>query len=269
MIYLGTSGYSYDDWKGVFYPVDLPRQEWLAYYAAGSGDAFGAVELNFTYYRMPTADLLDRIAGQTPVDFKFAVKANQEITHNRKGDPAIFAQFRSALAPLQRQGRLGAVLLQFPYSFDHTAENVAYVSRCVKQLPGLPLVIEFRRKQWLAKRTLALLRERKVGFCNVDMPDLPGLLPRTGFATGPTAYVRLHGRNGEKWWKHDYAWERYDYSYNEEELKEWIPHLIRMEEQAENLFVFANNHWEGQSVTTIRQIKMMLQRANSDTNSFS
>ena len=269
MIYLGTSGYSYDDWKEVLYPAGLPRREWLAYYAAESGAGFGAVELNFTYYRMPTADLLDKMAAQTPVDFKFAVKANQDITHNRKGDPVIFAQFRSALAPIQRQRKLGAVLLQFPYSFDHTIENVAYVRHCVKQLPELPLVIEFRRKQWLAKRTLALLREIKLGFCNVDMPELPGLLPRTALVTASTAYVRLHGRNSEKWWKHDHVWERYDYSYNEQELKEWIPHLIQMEGRAENLFVFANNHWQGQSVTTIRQIKMMLQRATSDTNSFS
>ena len=265
MIYLGTSGYSYDDWVGVFYPADLPRQEWLACYAT----EFGAVELNFTYYRMPTADQLDGIAGQTSGDFKFAVKANQDITHNRKGDPVTFAQFRSALTPIQRQGKLGAVLLQFPYSFDHTIENVAYVRHCVKQLPELPLVIEFRRKQWLTKRTLALLRESRAGFCNVDMPELPGLLPRTALVTAPTAYVRLHGRNSEKWWEHDQAWERYDYSYSEQELEEWIPHLAQMKERAENLFVFANNHWEGQSVTTIRQIKMMLQRVTWDTNSLS
>jgi len=264
MIYLGTSGYSYADWE-VFYPPDLPRHERLAFYASELGDGFGAVELNFTYYRMPTADQLQRIAAQTPDDFRFAVKANQEITHKRRGDPAIFAEFRAALAPICRQNKLGAVLLQFPYSFHYETANVAYVRHCAKQLPELPLVIEFRHNHWLTRRTLDLLRELEIGFCNVDMPDLAGLLPKTAFVTAPTAYVRFHGRNSEKWWEHEHAWERYDYAYDEEELAEWIPRLVEMGEEAENLFVFANNHWQGQSVTAIRQIKMMLERYTEHT----
>lgn len=254
MIYLGTSGYSYDDWRQVYYPPDLPQGEWLAFYAA----EFKAVELNFTYYRMPTAEHLRSMAARTPDGFQFAVKAHQDITHNRREDPVPLAQFRAALAPLQGDGKLGAVLLQFPHSFRNTEGNVAYLRRCAEQLPDLPLVIEFRRDEWIAQRTLNLLRELQIGFCNVDMPALPGLLPKTAFVTAPTAYVRLHGRNKEKWWKHDQAWERYDYTYSEGELQEWIPHLIEMDEQAEKLFVFANNHWQGQSVQAVRQLSMLL-----------
>jgi len=254
MIYLGTSGYGYDNWKSVYYPAGLSRGERLAFYSA----EFDAVELNFTYYRMPKADHLSRMAAQTPHDFRFAVKAHQDITHNRRQDPAPFAQFRAALAPLQRQGKLGAVLLQFPYAFRNVEENVRYLQYCYEQLPDLPLVVEFRRSDWLSQRTLDLLREWVVGFCNVDMPELRGLVPRTAFVTAPTAYVRLHGRNAQKWWKHDQAWERYNYLYSEEELVEWIPHLQDLGGQAENLFVFANNHWNGQSVSAIRQLKMLL-----------
>ena len=255
VIYLGTSGYSYEDWREVFYPAEVPRHGMLAYYAA----RFDAVELNFTYYRIPTADQLQGMADQTPDGFRFAVKAHQDITHHRRGSPTPFVQFRAGLAALQHVGKLGAVLLQFPHAFRNTQENVYYLEHCFKQLRELPLIVEFRSSDWIAQRTLSLLREWGVGFCNVDMPELPGLLPRTGFVTSPTAYVRLHGRNAQKWWKHDEPWERYDYRYQEDELVEWVPHLHKMREQAEDVYVFANNHWQGQSIAAVRQLKMLLE----------
>jgi len=254
MIWLGTSGYSYADWHEVYYPADLASGDRLAFYVA----EFDAVEINYTYYRMPTADHMQRLVAQTPDRFYFAVKAHQDITHKRRDDPVPWAQFRAAMAPLQQQGKMGAVLLQFPHSFHNTSQNADYIRRCADQWPGLPLVVEFRHNDWITQRTLALLRENGIGFCNVDMPQLPGLLPKTAFVTSPTAYVRFHGRNKEKWWQHDEAWERYSYSYDESELKEWIPRLNQMNKQAENLFVFANNHWQGQSVTAIRQLKLLL-----------
>lgn len=254
MIWLGTSGYSYADWHGPYYPADLPARERLAFYSA----EFKAVELDFTYYRMPTADQLRRLAAQTPDGFQFAVKAHQDITHNRTDDPVSPAQFRAALAALQQPGKLGAVLLQFPYSFPGTEENADYLRRCAGRLPDLPLVVEFRHDSWLTQHTLTLLRELGLGFCNVDMPPLPGLLPKTAFVTSPTAYVRLHGRNKEKWWQHEHAWERYNYAYSVQELQEWVSPLLQMNREAPNLFVFANNHWQGQSVATVRQLQMLL-----------
>ncbi len=254
MIYLGTSGYSYSDWRGVYYPPDLPRHKWLSFYS----NEFRAVELNFTYYRMPTAKQLAELAARTPSGFRFAVKAHRDITHNRRDDPAPFAQFRAALVALRRDDRLGAVLLQFPYSFHNTPDNIEYLKRCFELLPDLPLVVEFRHGAWLTRRTLELLREHRVGFCNVDMPKLPNLLPKTAFVTAPTAYVRFHGRNAARWWEHEHAWERYDYEYGEEELAEWVPRLLEMDERAEEVYVFANNHRQGKAVTTARQIGALL-----------
>ncbi len=255
MMYLGTSGYSYDDWRHIYYPANVARGGWLAYYAS----EFQAVELNFTYYRLPTANLLARLAEGTPADFRFTVKAHQDITHNRTGDPMVFAKMRAALASLQEAGKLGAVLLQFPFSFRNEKSNVYYLQHCAKQFAGLPYVIEFRHSSWVTQRTLSMLREWEAGFCNVDMPALPGLLPHTAFVTAPTAYVRFHGRNAEQWWRHEEAWQRYDYSYSREELEEWIPRLREMDREAENLYAFANNHWQAQSVRTVRQIKMLLE----------
>jgi uncharacterized protein YecE (DUF72 family) len=258
MIYLGTSGYSYADWKGIYYPEALPKQDWLAFYAS----EFDAVELNFTYYRMPVADHLLGLARQTGDDFRFAVKAHQDITHKRQ-DLAALAEFRAAVDPLQQAGKLGAVLLQFPNAFQNSEENANYVQTCCEQLDGLPLAVEFRHSSWLTQRTLGLLREWNAAFCNVDMPALPGLLPKTAFATASLAYVRFHGRNTVKWWEHEQAWERYNYTYTEEELQEWVPHLVEMGDQAENLFVFANNHWQGQAVSTARQLKLLLDRESA------
>jgi uncharacterized protein YecE (DUF72 family) len=256
MIYLGTSGYSYADWKDVFYPVHLNRGEWLEFYAT----EFRTVELNFTYYRIPTVDQMHRYARQTPEGFVFTVKAHQDITHTRKGDPGPFVQFRTAVAALGEEGKLGAVLLQFPHSFRNVKDNVYYLLHCIRQLHRLPLVVEFRNGDWLTQRTLSMLREWEVGFCNVDMPKLPGLVPKTAFVTSPVAYVRFHGRNAAKWWEHTHAWERYDYMYSAAELEEWMDHLLQMKEQAEKLFVFANNHWQGQAVATARQIRMLLEQ---------
>ncbi len=83
-------------------------------------------------------------------------------------------------------------------------------------------------------------------------------MPRVTVVTGATGYVRFHGRNSAKWWQHEHAYERYDYSYSAEELGEWLPRVRKLDSAAENTFVFANNHWRGQSVDTIRQLKLML-----------
>jgi len=254
VIYVGTSGYSYADWKGRYYPAGLHQRDRLEFYAK----EFSAVELNFTYYRIPTADQLRKYAAQTPTGFRFTVKAHQEMTHRRSGDPAPFVQLRIALKALQEKRKLGAVLLQFPQSFHNRTENRYYVQHCVHLLHDLPLVVEFRHSDWITKRTLSKLREWGVAFCNVDMPPLPGLLPKTTFVTGPIAYVRFHGRNAGQWYEHEHAWQRYDYTYSMEELEGWVPHLQEMDESAEDLYVFANNHWEGQAATTARQLRMLL-----------
>lgn len=254
MIYVGTSGYSYRDWVGAFYPADLPRYRWLHFYA----QFFPAVELNFTYYRPPDARTLARMVEQVPEGFLFAVKAPREVTHERQADAGFFQRFAESLRPLVEAGVLGAVLLQFPYSFHRSEETCAYLRRCRQLWPDLPLVVEFRNREWLTQRTLALLREEGLSFCNVDMPPLSELIPPTALVTASPAYVRFHGRNKEKWWQHQNAWERYNYRYSDEELAEWVPRIREIDGQVERTFVFANNHWQGQAVETARALRRLL-----------
>jgi len=228
MIYVGTSGYSYADWVGPYYPADLPKQEWLSFYA----QEFQASELNFTYYRVPSPWTLERIAQKTPGGFIFTVKATQQMTHGREDNEKIFAQFCAALKPLQEADKFGCVLAQFPYSFHNNEQSQEYLRLFRERMGDLPVVVEFRNREWIKPEVFDLLRELSFGFCCVDQPRFESLIPPIAEATGPIAYVRFHGRNAAKWWRHDEAWERYDYTYTTEELAEWVPKIKKLDEQA-------------------------------------
>ena len=123
MIHVGTSGYSYKDWKGPFYPADLPQREMLDFYAK----RFGTVELNFSFYRVPSARTLEGMCSRTPERFLFTLKLHQEMTHDRT--LTSLDAYRDALTPLQDAGKLGALLAQFPYSFRNTEANRAWLAR--------------------------------------------------------------------------------------------------------------------------------------------
>ena len=252
MIRLGTSGFSYEDWIGEVYPQDLPRWKWLPYYST----LFNTVELNVTYYRLPSSKTATGWVARTPEDFTFSVKAHRGLTHERKQPD--FNAFKQSLAPLIESGKLTCVLAQFPHSFHPTPSNRDYLSKFREGLPELPLVVEFRDSAWVSEQTFELLHSLSLGFCCVDEPPLKGLMPPVVRATGPVAYVRFHGRNAARWWKHDHAWERYDYTYTESELSEWVPRLGELETESPLTLVYANNHYRGQSVDTMRKLNRLL-----------
>ena len=252
MIRLGTSGFSYDDWVGPVYPADLPKRRWLPFYA----EHFDTVELNVTYYRIPDVKTVRGWIDRTPEGFLFSVKAHQGLTHER--ETAGFEEFRSSLAPLAEAGKLACVLAQFPHSFHPTRANRDYLPRLREGLADLPVVVELRDARWVSEETFAQLAGLGLGFCCVDEPRLPGLMPPVTRATGPLAYVRFHGRNADKWWEHENAWERYDYTYTDGELKEWAERIRDLDGEVSLTLVYANNHYRGQSVGTIRQLQGML-----------
>jgi uncharacterized protein YecE (DUF72 family) len=255
MLYIGTSGFSYDDWVGTYYPATLKKEDWLAFYAR----EFNALEVNYTYYRMPTARTLAGMARKVPPGFLFSVKTPQEMTHTRQADAQLFAQFTDALKPLIEQEHFGAVLAQFPFSFHNIPSNVDYLKQFAERLNDVSTVVEFRDAQWLTDQTFALVRELGLGFCCVDEPRLKGLLPPIAEATSNVAYVRFHGRNAAKWWEHAQAYERYDYTYPKAELEEWTPKIRKLNQLAETVFVFANNHYRAQGIDTARQLRLLLE----------
>ncbi len=254
MMYLGTSGFSYNDWVGNFYPVGMPKQEWLIYYAR----EFNTCEVNSTFYALPKPSTLKAMAEKTDEGFLFSIKANQEMTHQREDNAAIFKAFRQVLEPIITAGKLGCILAQFPYSFSFNRRNWDYLEMFKERLGELPLVIEFRNAHWLKSDVLDWLHHNNLGFCCVDEPQLPNLLPPLAEVTSNISYIRFHGRNSANWWQHEHAYQRYDYSYTPQELSEWLPKILKLDSVAEKTFIFANNHWRGQAIGTIRQLRLML-----------
>jgi uncharacterized protein YecE (DUF72 family) len=257
MLRIGTSGYSYDDWKGFFYPEQIKNSEMLAFYAR----TFSTVEINYTYYRPPTARTLGAMAAKTPDDFVFTIKATREMTHEREDNAQVFADFTAALAPLTESGKLGCVLAQFPSSFRQSEAERAYLATFRERMGDLPLVFEFRHRSWLDEPMLAYLRALDVGFCCVDEPHFEALMPPVAVATNRIGYVRFHGRNYAKWWQHEHAWERYSYRYSDDELREWVPRVQSLQERCDVVYLFANNHYQGQSVETAHQLERLMAEA--------
>jgi uncharacterized protein YecE (DUF72 family) len=263
MIYVGTSGYSYDDWKGPVYPEGIKNNEMLPFYSG----LFNTTEINYTYYRMPAARTLAAMASKVPSDFVFTIKASKELTHERDDDTQgngaskeNFRLFREALTPLIEQEKLGAVLAQFPSSFKPSDETREYLSVFRDRMGDLPVVVEFRNAAWVTDDTMELLRRNNLGYCCVDEPRLRGLVPPIAVATAPIAYVRFHGRNAKKWWHHDEAYERYSYEYKPEELEEWVPKIEKLDNAANTTFVFTNNHYRGAAVRAAEQLKGLLSK---------
>ena len=254
MLYTGTSGFSYDDWVGNFYPVGMPKHKWLSYYAR----EFNTCEINSTFYAIPKPANMRAMSEKTGQGFLFSIKANQEMTHQRQDNAAVFEAFLKILEPIITAGKLGCVLAQFPYNFRLNRANWDYLKIFRERLGELPVAIEFRNAQWLRDEVFGWLRHLGLGFCCVDEPNLPNLLPPVAEATSEVSYVRFHGRNRDKWWQHEQAYERYDYSYTAEELSEWLPKIKKLDSISEKTFVFANNHWRAQAVSTIRQLRKML-----------
>ncbi len=260
MIYIGTSGYSYADWIGPFYPAGTRKNDFLEFYKT----QFSTTELNFTYYRMPDASMLAKIAAKVENGFLFSVKAPGEITHERDGDPRpLVDQFTAALAPLKDESKFACVLLQFPTSFHATQANVGYLRRLREPFGDTPVVVEFRHRDWISEATFDLLRENNLGFCCVDQPQFESLLPPIAVVTSDIAYLRFHGRNAEKWWHHDKAWERYDYMYAAQELQEWVPRLKDMDGQTQLTLVYMNNNWQGKGPASARLLRDLLRQSGA------
>jgi uncharacterized protein YecE (DUF72 family) len=243
VILVGAAGYSYDDWRGHFYPADLPKTKFLEYYA----ERLPAVEINYTYYQPPTRRTMEAMRARTKGRLHFAVKLHGSMTHDRTAAPEAYGEFVAACAPLAEAGVLGALLAQFPFSFHATGESCDYLRRLRDQLPGQDVVVEMRNAAWVKQETFDLLKELNFGWCNVDEPRLRGLMPPTALATSDVGYVRFHGRNAAKWFQHEHAYERYDYLYSEDELREWVPRIRQIANLTKRTYVFTNNHFESKA----------------------
>jgi len=247
---IGTSGYSFSDWVGPFYPPELPPERQFAYYA----ERFSTLELNFTYYRMPTEAMMRRFAANSPEGFTFWVKANQETTH--KGNRGAAAPFAEAVAPLAEAGKLGGVLLQFPQSFHRTVANRKYLDATLADLADLPRAVEFRHASWAVPPTTAGLAEREVALVVPDVPPIRNLYRIDPTATTSTGYLRLHSRNAATWYGS--AALRYDYSYGDDELHDLAAAWTDPGLGVRQVFAFFNNCHRGQAAANAQRFEQIV-----------
>jgi uncharacterized protein YecE (DUF72 family) len=260
-IRVGPAGWSYNAWAGQVYPQPQPRgfdpRSYLAQY-------FDAIEINSTFYRIPdprmTLRWAERVADRP--DFRFTAKLWQGFTHDAMASAQDEVAFRQAMAPLHEAGRLGAMLLQFPYRFHHTPENRAYLRRLADVFGAYPLVLEIRHRSWDRPQVYEFLHELGMGFCNIDQPQVSYSIGLTTHVTSPVGYLRLHGRNVAAWFaKGADAAARYDYRYPAEELKAIVDVVEVLRRQARETYLITNNHFRGQAALNALELRHKLRRA--------
>ncbi len=218
MIWIGTSGYNYPEWKGSFYPADLPAAKMLPYYAA----RFPTVEINYTFYRMPNEQLTSGWAAQTPAPYKLTLKAPRRITHDArlKNCAPLVASFCQVAGTLG--DKLGALLFQLP---PNLKKDLALFDAFLGELPTkAPAAFEFRHESWLDEEVFSRLAARNYALCVADSEKLSTPVR----VTADYAYFRLR-----------------DEGYTPDDIAQWAERIARATEGCRDVFVYFKHEEEG------------------------
>ena len=280
---IGTSGWSYPSgpgaWNGIFYPSRqrrpagrLAKSDDLAYYA----EHFDTVEVNSSFYRLPDPAVTKRWAAQTPSRFDFCLKLFQKFTHpgmflkgaepRAGGDegpiPAVTGAdvdaFRQSIDPLASAGKFGALLVQFPPSFRHGGTACEYLGWLLQAFSDYPVAVELRHRSWSDHQqdVLAFLKARQAAWVQIDEPKFRSSIQQSHLPNlSSLYYMRLHGRNAEKWWRHEHPDERYDYLYSPAEIDGFADTVERVRQLVQKIYVFMNNHFAGKAVANAAALR--------------
>lgn len=245
-VYLGTSGWSYTDWVGPFFPPGTPSTRYLQVYAT----VFRSVEIDSTFYRVPTAAAVAAWRTRTPADFVFAAKVPRSITHDRPllDAPAELLTFSDAMRPLGP--RCGPLLFQFPPSFVAEPENWEGFQQLLPLLPAdLRFAVEVRHRSWLQESFFTLLERYNVALVQVDQPWMPRATP----PTADFAYIRWLGDRQEI--PADFSWVRRERA---SDLDWWAGQMRAMLDRGMTVFGYANNHYQGYAPATLQRVQTLL-----------
>lgn len=228
--HIGCSGWHYDEWRGKFYPSDLSKDKWLAYYS----DHFDTVEVNNSFYQLPKVETLESWRDNTPDNFLFSLKGSRQVTHFKKLNDVKgpVEQFYNHAAVLE--DKLECILWQLPPNLHGDVERLA--NFCDLLSSDFRNVVEFRHENWFKEEIYEVLNQHEVGFCMVSTPNLP----EDPVLTTDYAYLRFHGKS-EEWYK---------YNYRDEELKDWVKKL--QDTEAKECFVYFNNTYKEYAVENCR-----------------
>jgi uncharacterized protein YecE (DUF72 family) len=255
-IRIGPAGWSYKDWEGTVYPPHGSKFDPLGYLA----QYFDTIEINSPFYRIPppthAKSWVKRVAAND--DFRFTTKIFRGFTHEKaalvKDD---LKAFRNYLDPLMDAGRLGAILIQFPWSFKNTPESREKLVALFDAFEDYPKSLEVRHATFQERDFYDFLDEHDVAWVNVDQPLFHDSVKPADTVTGPVGYARLHGRNYEKWFAHEESWERYNYLYSAQELEPWVDRIEHMAKKKDT-YVITNNHFRGQAILNAGDLKASL-----------
>ena len=258
-IRVGPAGWSYKDWEGIVYPqkpgAKFDPLEYLARF-------FDTIEINSSFYRPFTASTakswVNRVSDA--VDFKFTAKLNRVFTHERgKATEEDEKLVREGMDELASVGKLGAVLLQFPWSFKNTDDDRVYLAKLLELFREYPLALEVRHSSWNNPQIYEWLEELGVGICNVDQPLFTKSIKPAALTTSQVGYVRLHGRNYQDWFREKAPRDdRYNYLYSLDELEPWITRIKEIAKKTKESYVITNNHFRGQAVVNALEIESTL-----------
>ena len=259
-IRVGPAGWSYSDWAGYVYPTPRPKGFHEATYLA---QFFDTIEINTSFYQPLNPEhakqWLDRVSANPR--FVFTAKLWQKFTHAPSATAEDERAIRAGFDVLHKAGKLGAVLLQFPFAFHRDSETTAYLESLLKRFRDYPLAVEVRHATWNDPEIFAILREHNAAFCNIDQPLIGHSLEPTEEITSPTGYVRMHGRRYDTWFSDDPEvpqHERYNYLYSAEELSPWADRIRAVGEQTRQTFVITNNHYLGKAVVNALELISIL-----------
>lgn len=262
---VGIAGWSYPDWRGIVYPHSRPRGFSELRFIAG---LFDCVEVNCTFYRQVPAATTARWAqavNDVP-DFTFTVKAHRELTHDENAtEPALrdaCRQLADSVAPLVDAGRLGGILLQFPWYFEDSTSHRKRLATLAAELAPLPVFLEVRHRSFLGASeggALPFLERHGLNFTNIDLPRSRTSPPPSSINTGAFGYFRLHGRNRRTWFDPKAGRDqKYDYLYSKRELQEVLPYIERVAARTLTTYVITNNHFRGQAAVNAIQLSALL-----------
>ena len=278
-IRIGTSGWSYPSgkgtWNGIFYPAQparrprgAPKFDELAFYA----EHFDTVEVNSTFYRIPAVEAVRKWVERTPADFEFSLKLYQKFTHpdmfakTTGGDPSALGtadvdEFRSAIEPLARAGKIGALLAQFPPSFKNEPESRGYLEWLLRAFKEYPVAVELRHRSWSdsPSETADLLAAFDAALAQIDEPKFRSSIRQTRLPKERSFYyLRLHGRNAAQWWTHESSEDRYNSDYTAEELAPFAEAARAAAREVKKAYLYANNHFSAKSVANAAILKAQL-----------
>jgi uncharacterized protein YecE (DUF72 family) len=254
-LWIGTSGYSYPDWVGGFYPAGTSAQKMFSHYV----QHFPLVELNYTFYRPAEKQSLLKLAHKAARDFQFIVKLHRSLSHEH--DLSGVSNIREAVDALQQENRLLGLLCQYPQEFHYTKQNLSRLESLAKKFPGHTLAVEFRHQSWHVSEVNNWLRQRQLHLVSVDVPNIPNLYPRRLVMSSRLIYIRLHSRNKDAWYADNKS--RYDYLYSDKELIEWIDALIQASASADRALMLFNNCHSSQAAMNAQRVQKLLAQMNT------